>query len=443
LVPETALGSLPSVALSSAQAEGIVRRRAGWSEAIQDRQLYAQILGITDPWYVERVELKLEAGEVHVYLNHAEGIQWACPECGALCNAYDHQPSRSWRHLDTCQYRTILHAEPPRSDCGKHGPRVVELPWAEPRGRFTMLFERLAIDWLGAASQSAVAKHLGLSWDEMHGIMERAVQRGLARRAAEPVPYIGIDEKAFRKGHSYLTIVNDLERGRTLYVAEERKEASLDGFWPTLTDEQRDGIRGVAMDMWDPFIASVRNYLPGAESKIVFDKYHIASHLGEAVDRVRRQERKALAEVEDNRLVGTKYLWLRHPKNFTSAAWREFRELRESTLKTARAWALKEAAMVLFHYSREGPARKHFRCWYNWATHSRLKPMIETARMLKRRLPNILTYLAHRITNATSESLNAKIQWVKYTARGFRNKNNFRTAIYFHCGGLNLAPLPT
>jgi transposase len=306
-----------------------------------------------------------------------------------------------------------------------------------------MLFERLAIDWLGAASQKAVAKHLGLSWDEIHGIMDRAVERGLARREAEPLKYIGVDEKAFRKGHNYLTIVNDLERSRVLYVAEERRESSLDEFWPTLTEEQKEGIEGVAMDMWDPYINSVRNHLPDADKKIVFDKYHIASHLGDAVDRVRRQERKSPVVEGDERLVGTKYLWLRNPANFTDAAWDAFKSLRESTLKTARAWALKESAMSMFDYVYEGAAQKHFKWWYNWATHSRLMPIIEVARTLKGRLGNILTYLKHRITNATSESVNAKIQWVKYTARGFRNKHNFKTAIYFHCGGLDMTPLPT
>lgn len=91
---------------------------------------------------------------------------------------YDHQPERQWRHLDTCQYRTILHAEPPRSQCPTHGVRVVKLPWAEPSSRFTALFEALAIAWLKAASQQAVGGQLGLSWDEIHGIMERAVKRG-------------------------------------------------------------------------------------------------------------------------------------------------------------------------------------------------------------------------------------------------------------------------
>jgi transposase len=342
--------------------------------------------------------------------------------------------------LDTCQYQTVLHARPPRTECGEHGVRVVKLPWAEPSSRFTALFERLAIDWLRAASQKAVGEHLGLSWDEIHGIMERAVERGLERRQAEKVPALGVDEKAFRKGHKYFTLVNDLERGRVLYVAEERTQASLDGFWTTLTDEQVASIQAVAMDMWDPYVTSTRKHLPGADGKIVFDKFHIAKHLGEAVDRVRRRENKTLRAAGDDRLAGTRYDWLRHPAAMEPKDRKEFAVLRNSNLKTARAWALKETGMALFDYHYERPARKHFHWWHGWAVRSRLQPMIEVARMLKRRFENILTYLRQRITNAASESINSKIQWVKYTARGFRNKKNFQTAIYFHCGGLDMAP---
>jgi len=340
-------------------------------------------------------------------------------------------------------YQTLLSAATPRTNCPEHGVHAVRLPWAEPHSRFTLLFERLAIDWLRAASQKAVAERLGLSWDEVHGIMERAVARGLARRQAEPIPWVGVDEKAFCKGHNYVTLVTDLALGRVLYVAADRKQASLDGFWGTLTPEQLTSIEGLAMDMWDPYENSVRKHLPEAQEKIVYDKYHVAKHLGDAVDRVRRAENKVLRSAGDERLVGSKYQWLRNPDNFSDEQWNEFRDLRTSKLKTARAWALKEQAMVLWDYRYEGPARKHFTWWYRWATHSRLKPMVEKARMLKSRLPNILTYLKHGITNATSESLNSKIQWVKYTARGFRNFQNFVTAIYFHCGGLDLAPSAT
>jgi len=409
---------------------------------MQDRELYRQILGIQPPWFVERVDLKLEAGEVHVYLEH-DDVKWPCAECGTTCGLYDHQPERQWRHLDTCQYHTILYARPPRSNCEQHGPRLVRLPWAEPGSRFTMLMEAMAIEWLKHASQKAVGLQLRLSWDEIHGIMDRAVERGLERRKAEPVIHLGIDEKSTRRGQHYLTLVNDLDRSRVLYVAENREEQSLDGFWKALTTEQLHAIRAVAVDMWDAYLNSLRAHLPEADKKIVFDKFHIAQHLSDALDQVRRKENKELYRNGDKRLKGTKFKWLKNPDNMTAEQKNEFAPLRRSALKTARAYALRQTAMQLFDYTYEASARKYFRWWHAWAVRSRMKPIVKVAGMLKRRFENIITYLRHRITNAASESINAKIQWVKYTARGFRNTKNFVRAIYFHVGSLDLAPRPT
>jgi transposase len=117
--------------------------------------------------------------------------------------------------------------------------------------------------------------------------------------------------------------------------------------------------------------------------------------------------------------------------------------LRRSKPKTSRAWALNEQALKLWDFTHPKAAGNHFAWWYRWATRSRLKPMIEKAKMLKSHLKNILTYPKHGITNATSESIHAKIQGAKHTARGFRNVNHFKNAICFHCGGLNLLPQPT
>ena len=309
-------------------------------------------------------------------------------------------------HLDTCQFQTILHARPPRSDCPEHGPRVVELPWAEASSRFTALFEALAISWLKEASQQGVGELLAFSWDEVHGILERAVRRGLARRREESIFHLGVDEKSFRKRHRYVTGVNDLDRSRVLFVAEGRRKASLDRFWETLSAEQLTSIEAIAMDMWDPYVSSTREHLPDADQKIVYDNYHIAAQLSKAVDQVRRAENKLLRASGDERLSGTKYAWLRHPANFTEDAWREFRALRESDLKTARAWDLKETAMRLFDYRRESAARAFFKLWRGWDSRSRLAPMVAVARMLTARLDNILTFLTHRITNAVSEGLN-------------------------------------
>jgi len=376
-------------------------------------------------------------------LAHDFSACWTCLECGRACGLRDHQSERQWRHLDTCQYRTILHAEPPRTNCPEHGALVVRLPWAEPHGRFTALFERLAIEWLQDASQSAVAERLGLTWDEVHGIMDRAVKRGLSRRKAMEIPYLGVDEKSFRKGHRYLTIVNDLTTSHVLYVAEDRKKSSLDGFWPTLTEEQRKGIQGVALDMWEPYVKSIATNLPRAEEKMVFDKFHVSKHLNEAVNKVRKEEHCELMKTKDARLKGTKYDWLRSRAKFDDEKWRAFCALRRENLKTGRAWSLKEQFVAMWNFTYEKSARNHFAWWYCWATRSRLAPIIEKARMIKRHLPNILTYLQHKITNATSESINSKIEWIKYTARGFRNWTNYKTSIYFHCGGLDLSPRPT
>ena len=407
---------------------------------MQDRQVFEQILGIVSPWFVADVELALEAGEVRVALEHRADATWCCAECGQACPLHDHQEERRWRHLDTCQYQTLMSASLPRTKCPTHGVKVVRVSWTEPLSRFTMLFEGLVIAWLREASQSAVAEQFGLSWDEVHGIMDRAVKRGLKRRGAEVIPHLGVDEKSFKKGHKYATIVNDLDGSRVLYVAKDREQASLDGFWKTLTPEQLAGIEGVAIDMWDAFENSIRAHVPDAGDKIVYDKFHIVKHLSEGVDKVRRQEHKQLRSEGDERLTGTKYDWLRKRENFDRADWSEFQALKQQNLKTSRAWAIKEQALPLWEYQSETWARKHFQKWYFWATHSRLKPMIEKAKMLKRRLNNVLTYLQHRITNAVSEGLNSKIQWVKSTARGFRNFDNFTTAIYFHCGKLDLKP---
>jgi hypothetical protein len=205
------------------------------------------------------VELKLAEGEVHVYLEHQEiGVGRARnAEAGASCMTIKRSGNGGiWTPANIKPFCTL---GPPRSECGQHGVRVVKLPWTEPSSRFTALLERLVIDWLGAASQKAVGERLGLSWDEIHGIMERAVERGLA------------------------------------------------------------------------------------------------------VDKVRRKENQRLRAAGDDRLTGTRYDWLRNPAAMGPADRKAFAALRQSGLKTARAWALKETAMALFSYQYERPTRKHFR----------------------------------------------------------------------------------
>jgi len=403
---------------------------------MRDRDLYAKILGLAEPWLVTDVELDLEAKSVVVQIGRGPKATLACPECGQVCPGYDTQ-ARRWRHLDTCQFQTILAADVPRCSCPEHGVKQIRVPWAEPSSRFTALFECLAIDWMQEAGRSATARQLGLTWSEADGIMQRAVERGLARRPAVTTPVLGVDEKSFQ-GREFVTVVCDLDDGRVLHIADGRGSEALGQCYAAMTEEQRQAVEAVAMDMHQPYVLATQSAVP--EATIVFDKFHIAKLASEAVDQVRRQENKELVAEGDNRLKGTRYDWLRNPLTETREQKTKAKDIRSSKLKTARAWQIKETLMDFFGYFRVAHARRFFGEWYAWASRCRLKPMQRLAKTLKGRLSTLLNWCHWPITNAITEGLNSKIQWIKYTARGFRSRDGFRRAIFFHCGKLELYP---
>ncbi len=408
---------------------------------MQDTELYRYLLGLKPPWKVERVKLDVINQRVDIWAYHTKGLRWACPECGKKMPLYDHGAERMWRHLDSCQFMTFLHARPPRVHCKNHGVRQVRLPWAEEKARFTALFERLAIDVMLACDILSASRILRISWDEAWHIMERAVRRGLKAKKKRHIKQIGVDEKTAGRGHDYVTVVNDLERATVEHVEDGRKKESLDAYFVELSRREREKIEAIAVDIWDPFLASIWEHVPEAEEKIVFDRYHLMTHMVKAVDQVRKEEHRELKKGGDKRLSGSKYLWLYSRENLPARHKQRFQSLKQMHLKTARAWAIKESLREFWRYNRVGWAVRHFKAWYFWATHSRLKPVIEVARMFRKYLRQILTYFRHRITNAVSEGLNSKIETIRKKAYGFRNREHFRTAIYFHCGGLNLYPV--
>ncbi|MDQ6633240.1 MAG: transposase [Gemmatimonadota bacterium] len=318
---------------------------------MDDRSLYATILGLEAPWEVERGELRETEQVVHVWVTAQEGTRFVCPACGEAGAIYDHG-ERSWCHLDTCQFQTLLHAAVPRISCPTHGVRTITVPRAERRSHFTLLFERLAIAWLKEATPLAVARRLGLTWEEANGIVERAVRRGPARRTSVAGRRLGIDEHSYLKHFQFVTMVVDLDTQHVLHVAHDRTAETLGHYFAGLSVEERAGITAIAM---------------GVEG-------------------------------------GVQHIW---------------------------------------DYRSIPAARAFFWRWEAWARRSRLRPMVHLAGVVRRHLENILTSLAHRITNAVTEGLNAKIQWIKYSSRGFRDRERFKLAIYFPCGGLDLDPRRT
>jgi len=407
---------------------------------MRDTDLYKHLLGLEGPWTVSRVKLDVAAGRVDVWAEHDKKARFRCPDCDRPCGLYDHDEERAWRHLDSCQFQTFLHARIPRIRCDEHGVKQARVAWAEPKSRFTMLFERFAIDVLQNMDTKNAARLLGLSWDEAHHIMERAVKRGVARRGQVSPQLLGVDEKAIAKRHTYGTLLNDLERGCVLEITKHRRKDSLTACYDSLGEDGLKSVKAVAMDMWSPFILATLKAIPGAQDKIVFDRFHIVKYLSNAVDLIRRSENRALVALGDARLVGSKHLWLWNDENVPEHRQAEFAKLKKSKLKTAVGWAIKEAFRDFWDLQDKHEARVFFHHWFRWATRSRLAPMVKAARVIEQHFDNVLTYFKHRITNAASEGINAGIALLNSRARGYRNFANFRLAILFRHGGLDLYP---
>lgn len=399
---------------------------------------YRQLLGLSEPWQVTEVQLAPSEARIKIRVEWPAGEPLQCPECERSCPCYDHRKERRWRHLDTMQFKTEIVCAIPRCNCPEHGIQTIRTPWSEPGSRFTMLFERFAIDvLLACANKTSAQKLLGLSWAEVNRIQTRAVERGLQRRRLDEVDYVGMDEKSFRRGQSYVTVMTDIKRARVLEVVEGRDIPAATKCWKALKDIS-DSVKAVAMDMWSAYVSATRKAVPDAA--IVHDKFHVSCYLNDAVDKTRKREHRELQKEGKDWLGGTKYLFLRNSKNWTQDHEEMFQMVRELNLKVAEAWALKEDFNEFWKQEKRGMGESLFTRWYEAVFESGIKPMQKVATMLKRRIENLLTWFEHPITNAHAEGFNSRIQAIKSQARGFRNFANYRSSILFYCGKLSLYP---
>lgn len=407
---------------------------------MDDKAFFTKLMGLKDPWSISKVLLDTNGNRVDIYIEHRSGVRFPCPVCQEFCGTYDHTSEREFRHLNVCQIPAFLHVRVPRVNCSAHGIQQIVHGLAEDNATMTFEMESLVLDVLQECSVESTSRLLNVDWHTGWKIQERAVERGFSRKPHKIPQRIGVDEKSFARGHKYETLVYDLDNGTVEHVCDDRGQESLETYYKQFTKDELAGIKAVAMDMWDPFIAATQTYVPDAEKKIVFDRYHVMKCVVDAVDKVRRQENELLKEAGCNALKGTKYLFLWSKENIPEWRKEEFENLRSKDLKVCRAWAIKENVRHMWDYRSEGWMQKYFDEWFWWATHSRLDPMIKAAYTLKVHIKNIVTYAKHHITNALGESINCKIEKVKRLACGFRNRLHYRIAIYFHCGGLDLYP---
>lgn len=400
-----------------------------------------ELLQLPFPWRIVGSHLDQSARKLTVEVAYPAGLAVLCPVCQAACVVHDHREPRHFRHLDCMQYQTWLVCRLPRARCEVHGVRTVVAPWGEPLSRMTRMFEAHCIQVLqNCQTVRAAQRLLGIGESELMTVRRRAVERGLMRRDVGTLRRGGLDEKSFLSGQSFITVLSDIDRGCVLEVTPGRTQEAAEQALEVIQKTQRQGVEAMAMDMHKPFAKAVEKMLPKAD--IVHDRFHIKKHLNDAVNQVRRQEHKERAAQGDKSLRGKRYLFLRNPDDWSEQEVLSFEELCAMQLRVTRAWGLKELYEELYSYRSEAWARQFFQRWFFRATHSHLPPLAKVAWMLKEHFENVVTYIKHRITNAVAEGLNSKIQAMKSAARGFRSFANYRIAILFHCGALDMLPTP-
>ncbi len=405
-----------------------------------DSKTYTALLRLTHPWYISRIDLDVAAEEAHAFITHHHGLL-PCPTCGKACNVRDHGDERVWRHLDLWQAKSFLHAAMPRTDCPEHGVLTVAVPWAEPNTRFTMAFESRAILALQSTKTVEGARAImQISWDEARGIMERAVARGLRRRVEVEMPHLAADEKSYRKGRHFVTLLMDLDRGCIHGTAPGNSRASLEFLLKALTKPQQQSVEAIAMDMHEPYRLAVEAVFPVPGPAIVHDRFHIVAQMNKALNDVRIEEARELAADGRRDLVGTRQMLLYGEENLPKKYQKRFSKLKKSELKTATVRAQKEVLRRLWDCDGVREARRHFKQWATWCRRSPIPRVIKIVDMIESRLESVISFCKHPISTGPLEGMNSIIMAIRRAGRGYRHAKTFGMAIMFFCGGLKLLP---
>jgi transposase len=393
---------------------------------MRTENFFELLLEFGKEWKVKEVESVVESDEVDIYVEYV-----------GKGKIHDFAPTRRWRHLDIMQYKTYINAALPRLKMSDGSVKTVTPPWADKHERHTFLFEIAVIETLLATkNQTSTMKLMRCSFDIVNRILHRATQRGLGRRNEEEIiEEIGIDEKSFRKGHRYASILSDTKGGRVLEVEENRtKKACRKLIEKGLTEKQKGHVKRISMDMWEGFQVAAQEKLPEAE--IVHDKFHLIKYLNEAIDKVRRREVKEHQELKESR-----YALLKNEENLTEKQRIKFEAIRAANYEVSKAWQAREDFKASFQNASVEEAEEIFANWSGAVKKSGIAEVIKVAEMFANHLRGVLNAMTGTTSNAMSERLNGKIQLLKSVGRGYRKFENFRSAILFFYGKLSLFPL--
>ena len=402
---------------------------------MRDVELFQAALGLSAPWRVVESSFEADQRRLELRIDFERGARLACPECDlAGCEVYD-TAEKCWRHLDVFQHQAYLVARVPRVRCPEHGVRQVALPWARPGSGFTLLFEALVMALVAEMPVAAVAELVGEHDTRIWRVVHHYVDRALARQDRSGVTRVAVDETSFRRGQDYVSVFADLDAARVVFATPGRDSGAYARFSADLDAHggSAEQVGEVCQDMSESYLAGALEHLPAAE--ITFDRYHIKAQLTKAVDDVRRAERAEHGEL----LRHTRYLWLRNPRNLTGRQRERLDELLRLPLKTGRAYRWMLRFDGVYEIDDPDEAAAYLRRFPRGARRSRLRPIIDFARMVDEYWLGIVRWWHSRISNGLLEGLHSLVQAAKRRARGYRSLRNYIAMIHLTAGKLDIA----
>jgi len=274
--------------------------------------------------------------------------------------------------------------------------------------------------------------------NRLRRIIDHYVEKAYKEKNFSTVSQLGIDETSSKKGHKYVTVFADLDEREIIYVTEGKDASTIARFADELPKHGGDviNITEITMDMSTSFIKGAANHMPDAE--VTFDKFHVVKLLNEAVDKVRRNESK-----QNPFLKGTRYLWLKNPKNLTKSQLEKLQSLESENLDSAKAYQLKLTFQDIYnHCDNAEKAEILIDSWLKLADESGLEPIKDFANTIRNHYDGIMRYFTSRITSGIVEGLNSIIGKIKRVARGYRNIRNFINMIYLRKCKLMLPSFP-
>jgi transposase len=355
-----------------------------------------------------------------------------CGSCGCRHNGWYDRTVRRVRDLSCSDTRIFLEFEVRRVRCGHSGKVKRErLEFLADNPLYTKRFAYFVGRRCRQATVKDVAKELHLHWHAVKQLDKQYMAAQLARAGTPGPKVIGIDEISIRKGHTYRIVVSDLLRGRPIWFGgTDRSEASMQMFYDWLGPKKSQGIRLTVMDMWKPFRKVAAEKAPKAA--ILFDKFHIIKHLGEALDEVRKSEYARLSGRQRRYIKGQKYTLLSRRENLSLSGKRALKTLLEANKRLNTAYMLKESFGQLWDYEREASARKFFDNWRASLKWQRLESYEKFAEMIDKHWDGIAAYCKPEnkvVSLGFVEGLNNKIRVIQRRAYGLRDEEYLRLKI--------------